>query len=222
MKIVAILNGVREDEIASIMGVRPKYIAEICQSLIKDGYLIGSARSGGYALKREAANELWKLAKARRTVYGDEISERLLISPELASGLCQSLMKEGYLVRTPKGGYLLKKDLDMALKTIRDKKKVTSEEVAGELGISAKYAALLCQCLVQDCSVLKTAQGKYIPAEKDASRLLKLIKKVGCAHKAMIACKMRIAPGYTSLLCSSLVKDGYLRTSPDGEYYYPM
>lgn len=219
LKIISLCKGINKDEIAAVLGVSPQYIAEICQSLAEEGYLMNSIRAGGYALETEADNELKSLARTRRIVYEDEISHRLSISSELTPKICQSLVMENFLVKTVKGGYVLKDDLDLLLKTIRENQEVTIEEIAKQMNISPKYAALLCQYWLKTFSVLKTHSGKYIPASKDAYRLLKIIDKYACLNKAAIIKKMQIGPGYAEMLCNSLVKEGYLRISLDGEYF---
>ena len=219
LKIISLCKGINKDEISAVLGVSPQYIAEICQSLAEEGYLMNSIRAGGYALKTEAKNELKDFARTRRVVYKDEISRRFSIPAEFTSRICQSLVDEKFLVKTGKGGYVLKEDLDFVLKTIRDKKEATKEEIAQQINISPLYAALLCQYWLKNLSVLKTHSGKYIPASKDVSRLLKIIDKYACLNKAAIIKKMQIGPGYVEMLCNSLVKDGYLRVSLDGEYF---
>lgn len=219
LRIISLCKGINKEEIAAILRVRPQYIAEICQFLAKKGYIMNSIRTGGYALKSEAKYEIKDLTRNRRVVYEGEISQRLLISPELTSGVCQRLVDENFLVKTAKCGYVLKEDLDLVLKTIRDKKEVTKEEIAKQINISPRYAALLCQYLLKNFSVLKTHSGKCTPASKDVSLLLEIINKYARLNKAAIIHKMRIGPGYAEILCNSLVKEGYLKVSPDGEYF---
>jgi len=219
LKITSLCKGINEDEIAVVLGVSPQYIAEICQFLVKEGYLMNSIRTGGYALKEEAENELKDLARILRVVYEDEISRRLSISPESTSAICQSLVEENFLIKTAKGGYVLKEDMDFVLKTIMDKKEVIFEDIARKLKISPQYAALLCQDLLKNFSILKTTSGKYITASKDVSHLLRIIDKYGCLNKAAIIHKMQIGPGYAKILCNSLVREGYLNSSLDGDYF---
>lgn len=219
LKIISLCRGINKDEMAAILGVSPQYIVDICQYLAKEGYLMDSIRAGGYVLEGEAKNEIKNLARTRRVVYEDEVCQRLSISDKLTSKICQSLVKENFLVKTAKGGYILKEALDLVLKTIRDKKEVTSEEIAQHLKIPPRFGALLCRYWVKNFSVLKTQAGKYIPASKDASCLLKIIDKHACLNKIAIIKKMRIGPGYAEMLCNSLVKQGYLKASQDGEYF---
>ncbi len=219
LKIISLFKGINKDEISAVLGVSPQYIAEICQHLAKEGYLMASTRARGYVLKGEAKNEIKYLVKGRKVVYEDEIYQRLSISSELTSKICQTLVKENFLVTTAKGGYVLKEDLDLVLKTIRDQKETTSEDIAQKIKISPQYAALLCRYWLKNFSILKTRSGKYIPASKDASHLLKIIKKYACLNKTAIIKKMRIGPGYADMLCNSLVKQGYLKVSIDGEYF---
>ena len=219
LKIISLCKGINEDEIAVVLGVSPHYIAEICQSLAKEGYLINSNRTGGYALEDEAENELKDLARTLRVVYEDEISRRFSISAELTSEICQSLVEENILIKTTKGGYALKEDMDFVLKTIKDKKEVIFEDIARKLKISPQYAALLCQDLLKNFSILKTTSGKYITASKDVSHILRIIDRYGYLNKAAIIHKMRIGPGYAKILCNSLVKEGYLRVSAEEEYF---
>lgn len=221
LKIISLCKGINKEEIAAILGVRPQYIAEICQFLVRDGYLMNSIRTGGYALKIEAKNELKDLARNSRVVYEGEISQRLSISAELTSEICQSLAHENFLVKTAKSGYVLKEDLNLVLKTIRDNKELTGEEIAQHLNISSRYTALLCQYWIKNFSVLKNQSGKYIQASKDVFHLLKIIDKYGHLNKKAIIHKMQIGPGYAEILCNSLVKEGYLEGSPEEEYFLP-
>ena len=219
LKIISLCKGIKKDEIAAVLGVSPQYIVEICQFLATEGYVMNSIRTGGYALKSEAKNELKNLARNRRVLYEDEMSQRLSISAELTSKICQGLVEENLLVKTAKGGYVLKEDLDLVLKTIRDKKEAASEEIAQQLNISPLYAALLCQYWLKNFSLLKTDSGKYVPASKDVFHLLEIIDKYGRLNRAGVIRKMQIGPGYAEILCNSLVKKGYLKSSLDGEYF---
>ena len=219
LKIISLCKGINKNEISAVLGVSPQYIAEISKFLEKEGYIMNSIRAGGYALKGEAKNELRDLARNRRIVYEDEICRRFSISDELTSEVCQSLVDENFLVKTGKGGYVLKEDLELVLKIIRDKKEATKEEIAQQINISPLYAALLCQYWIKNFSVLKTHSGKCTPASKDVSLLLEIINKYSRLNKAAITKKMRIGPGYAEILCNSLAKDGYLRVSLDGEYF---
>ena len=221
LKIISMCKGINKDEIAAVLGVSPQYIAEICQFLAKEGYLMNSIYAGGYALKGEAENELKDLARNCRVVYKDEICQRLSISSELTSKICQTLVKENFLVRTAKGGYVLKEDLDLVLKTIRDEREVTNEEIAEKIKISPRYAALLCRYWLKNFSVLKTRSGKYIPASKDISHILKIIDRYGRLTKTAIFRKMRIGPGYAEILCNTMVEGGYLEGSEEEEYFLP-
>jgi len=221
LKIISLCKGINKDEIAAILGVSLQYIAEICQLLAKEGYLMNSIRAGGYALESDAENELINLARTRRVVYENEISQRLSISSELTSKICQSLVEKNFLVNTAKRGYVLKEDLDLVLKIIRDKKEITSEEMAQKIKVSPRYAALLCRYWMKNFSVLKTHSGKYIPASKDASRLLKIIDRYDRLDETAIFRKMQIGPGYAEILCNTLVEEGYLEDSPEGEYFLP-
>lgn len=219
LKIISLCKGINKDEIAAVLGVSSQYIAEICQFLAEEGYLMNSIRAGGYALEGEAENELKNLARTSRLFYEDEISQRLSIPAELTSKICQSMVEESYLVKTAKGGYVLKEDLDLVLKNIRHKKEATSEEIAQQIKISPRYSDLLCQYWLKNFYVLKTHSGKYIPASKDVSRLLRVINRYACVNKEAVIKKMGIGPGYAEMLCNSLVKEGYLKVSLDGEYF---
>ncbi|ODS33501.1 MAG: MarR family protein [Candidatus Scalindua rubra] len=219
-KIIEHLEGIKEQEIASFLTIPDRYAGEICDTLLKDGHIVRSAR-GGYAVKRDLPKEIMDLVRMRRVVYVDEISRELSISPEAALGLASGLVEAGFLIRTSKGGYLFKNDREIILMTIKRLKDVIPEEIAKELKIPEKYTTLLCQILEDEFLILKTKMGKYIPAENRITKLLKLIRKSGLATADTVGRNVGITPAYAGLLCDSLVKDGYLRKtkSEAGEVY---
>ena len=210
LQIIGILKGIKAEEIASILEVSPKYINEICQSLLIKGHIINAA-SRGYALAKEMKTEVLRLIQKLRLVYEEEISKRLLIPSKSAAQICEDLSKEGYLSRTSRGGYILKKDKELALNVVRELKKANSQEVAEDLGISSQHAEFLCRSLMEDFLLSKSREGKYLPVGKDVTRVLKLVKEYGWAPLSKIIYQMRITPAYADLLCRSLAKQGYLK-----------
>jgi len=211
LTIIGILKGIRTEELASIMIVPSKYIEDVCQSLLKQGLIIRAPNRDGFTLKGQARNELLELIKDLRVAYIEEISKRMAISPELASYLCESLLKEGYLHRTPREGYMLKEDRDRVLQMIRRSKTVTAEGIANHLGLANGYVKVLCKSLMDDYFIFETSKGRYAPTEKDATKLLRLAREYGWAPIGRIVCKMKITPAYARLLCGSLAEKGYLK-----------
>lgn len=210
LQIIGILKGIKAEEIASVLQVSPQYINEICQSLLSEGHIMNTA-SRGYTLAKEMRTEVLRLIEKLRLVYEKEISKRLLIPEESVAQICEDLLEEGYLSRTPRGGYILKKDKELALKTVRKLKGATPEEVGKNLGISPQHAEFLCNSLTEDFLLLKSPEGKYLPAERDVMRVLRLIREYGWAPLGRIVYQMKITSAYADLLCRSLVKEGYLK-----------
>lgn len=210
LEIIGILKSIKAEEIASILQVSPKYINEICQSLLGEGHIMNTA-SQGYALAKEMKTEVLRLIEKLRLVYEEEISKRLSIPEESAAQVCEDLLKEGYLSRTPREGYILKKDKELVLNFVRKSKGVSSQEVAEDLGISPQHADFLCGSLAEDFLLLKSLEGKYLPAGKDVTRVLRLVREYGWAPLSKIIYQMRITPAYGDLLCRSLAKHGYLK-----------
>ena len=211
LKIAGILKGIKAEELASIMMVPTKYIDEICQSLLKDEVIIKSAGRDGFALKSEVMNEATRLIRSLRIVYAKEISERLAIPLELAEYICETLLKEGLLHKTPRGGYLLKEDREAVLKTIKELREAKAEDISKKLGLTIKHIGLLCKSLADDYSILRNSKGKFISAEKDVTRLLRLVKEYGWIPIGRIVYKMKITPAYADVLCKDLVKERYLK-----------
>ena len=217
LQIIGILKGIKAEEIASILQVSPKYINEICQSLLSEGHIMNTA-SRGYTLARDMRTEVLRLIEKLRLVYEKEISKRLLIPEESVAQICEDLLEEGYLSRTPRGGYILKKDKELALKTVRKLKGATPEEVGRSLGISPQHADFLCRSLAEDFLLLKSPEGKYLPTERDVTRVLRLVKEYGWAPLGKIIHQMKITSAYADLLCCSLVKQGYLKKAHQQTY----
>lgn len=210
LQIVGIWKDIKAEDIASILQVSPQYIKKICESLLSKGHIMNTA-SRGYTLAREMRTEVLRLIEKLRLVYEEEMSKRLLIPEESVAQICEDLLKEGYLSRTPRGGYILKKDKQLALKTVRKLKGATPEEVGKSLGISPQHADFLCRSLAEDFLLLKSPEGKYLPAERDVTRVLRSVKEYGWAPLGRIVYQMKITPAYADLLCRSLVKQGYLK-----------
>ena len=218
LKIISILKGIKAEELAAIMMVPTKYIDEICQSLLKDGVIIKSADRDGFVLKHEVGDELTRLIKTLRVVYAEEISERLKIPAELAKYICESLLKEEFLYRTPRGGYLLKEDRETVLKMIRESKEIKAEDISKKLGLAIKHVELLCKSLIDDYSILKNSKGKFVLPEKDETRLLRIAAEFGWVPINRIVYKMKITPAYAELLCRSLAEKGYLKKAHSEAY----
>ena len=218
LKIIGILKGIKAEELAAIMMVPTKYIDETCQSLLRDEVIIKSAERDGFALKGEVRNEATRLIKSLRVVYAEEISERLAIPLELAEYMCESLSKEGLLHKTPRGGYLLKEDRETVLKTIRELKEVKVEDIGKKMGLTIKHVELLCKSLMDDYSIFKTPKGKFVAAERDVTRLLRLVREYGWAPIGRIVYKMKITRAYADLLCRNLAKQGYLKKAHPEAY----
>ncbi|MBU4349696.1 hypothetical protein KJ599_05180 [bacterium] len=211
LKIIGILKGIKAEELAAIMMVPTKYIDEVCQSLLEDGVIIKSAERDGFVLKYEVRDEATKLIESLRVVYAEEISEKLVIPLELAKYICESSLKDGFLYRTPRGGYLLEEDRKVVLKTIREFKEVKINDISKKLGLTIKHVKLLCKSLMDDYSILKNSKGKFILAEKDETRLLRIVREYGWAPIGRIVHKMKITSAYADLLCRSLAEKGYLK-----------
>ena len=217
LRIIAILKGIKAEELASIMMVPTKYVDEICQSLLKDQLIIKSAGRDGFTLKCEVGNEVTSLIESSRVVYAKEISERLAIPLELAEYMCEVLLEEGLLHKTPRGGYLLKRDREAVLRTIKELKTATSEKISKQLGLTPKYVEVLCKSLMDDYSI-KNSKGKFVPAEKDETRLLRLAREYGWVPINRIVHKMKITSAYAEVLCRSLTKQGYLKEAHPEAY----
>ncbi|MDA2929114.1 hypothetical protein MYX84_04050 [Acidobacteria bacterium AH-259-O06] len=218
LRVIARLSEVKVDEMASLLLVPTRYAEELCQKLVKDGYITKSAR-GGYTLKENLSEEILEFVKLRQVIYRDEVCKQFMISPEEATRLCEALVEAGHLIKTSRGGYLLKKDKDLALTTIqRLNKETTKEEVGERLGVPASYAGLLCDLLAREYAILRTPKGTYRPAEKDQSRVLRIVREHGQAPIGGIVHKMKITPAYAELLCSNLVKQDYLKKVPKEAY----
>lgn len=218
LKVIGILKGIKAEELASIMMVPTKYIDEVCQSLLKDEVIIKSAGRDGFVLKSEVMDEVTRLIESLRVTYAEEISERLAIPPELAKYLCENLLKEGFLHRTPRGGYLLKEDREAVLKTIVELKEANTEDISKKLGLTIKHVELLCNSLMDDYSILTDSNAKFAPAEKDETRLLRIVKEYGWAPIGRIVYLMRITSAYAELLCRSLQELGYLKKAHPEAY----
>ena len=216
LTIIGILKGIRTEELASIMIVPSKYIEEVCQSLLDDELITRTPHRGGFALKPEARNEVLELIADLKVAYIGEIGNRLAISPEAASHLCASLLREGLLHKTSRGGYVLEEDRERVLRVIRQAGRTTAEEIGKKMHVSEAYAELLCKSLTADCFILQTSNGEYVPSEKDVSSLLRLVRKDECVSIGRIAHQMGITSAYARLLCSSLIKQGYLRRTHQG------
>ena len=210
LQIIAIWKDIKAEDIASILQVSPKYINEICEPLLSEGHIMNIS-SRGYTLARDMRTEVLRLIEKLGLVYEEEISKRLLIPEESVAQICEDLLEEGYLSRTPRGGYILKKDKELALKTVRKLKGATPEEVGKSLGISSQHAEFLCRSLREDFLLLKSPEGKYLPAERDVTRVLRLIREHGWAPLGKIIHQMKITSAYADLLCRSLTKEGYLK-----------
>jgi len=215
-KIIEHLEGIKEDQIASLLTVSRKYVREICDTLLKEGHIVRSA-SGGYAPKTDLPKEIMNLIGMRRVAYIDEISKEFSISPEAALDLASGLVEAGFLVRTSKGGYLFKNDREIILMTIKRLKEVAVGELAKELKISEKYVTLLCNILQDEYLILKTKKGKFTHASARITKLFKLIKRLGFASADSVARNIGLAPAYAKLFCDSLVKDGYLQKTESEE-----
>ena len=63
LTIIGLLQGIRTEELASIMIVPPEYIEEVCQSLLDDDLIIRTPYRAGFALKGQARNELLETVK---------------------------------------------------------------------------------------------------------------------------------------------------------------
>jgi len=209
--IIGVLKGIRAKEIASIMIVRARYVDELCETLLKDRAIIKITRREGFAHRSEARNEVLDLIRGLKVAYIGEISSGLAISAEMASELSESLLSEGLLHKTPRGGYILKEDREKALRVIRQAGRITVVEIGKKMDVSEAYAELLCKSLTADYSVLQRSSREYVPAEKDVSSLLRLARKDACVSIGRIAQQMGITSAYARLLCSSLMKQGYLR-----------
>lgn len=213
LQIIGIWKGVKTEDIALMLQVSPKYVNEICQPLLSEGYIMTT--SWGYVLatqmKTQMRTEVLRLIEKLRLVYEEEISKRLSIPEESAAQICEDLLKEGYFSRTPRGGYILKKDKELALKTVRKSKEASSQEVAENLEISPQHANFLCGSLTEDFLLLKSPEGKYLPAEREVTRVLRLVKESGRTPLGKIVYRMKITPAYADLLCRSLIKKGYLK-----------
>lgn len=210
LKSIGIWKGIKEEDIALVLQVPLRYINEICQSLLSEGYIMNTV-SQGYALAIEIRIEVLRLIEKLRLVYEEEMSKRLSIPEESAAQICEDLLKEGYLSRTPRGGYILKKDKELALNVVKKLKEASFQKVAQNLKISPQHAEFLCGSLAEDFLLLKSPEGKYLPPERDVTRVLKLVKEYGWAPINRIVYKMKITPAYADLLCRSLVKQGYLK-----------
>lgn len=219
-RIIECLEGIKQDQIASLLIIPAEYVKEICDILLKEGHIVMSA-NGGYAAKRDLPKEIMNLIGMRRVVYVDEISRELSISPELSLELASGLIGAGFLIRTSKGGYLFKNDREIVLMTIKRLKEATPEVLAKELKIPEKYATLLCNILKDEFLILNTTKDRFIPAESRITRLFKLIRRLGLSTADTAGRKIGITPAYAKVFCNSLVKDGYLRKtkSEAGEVY---
>ena len=218
LRVIARLGRVKSDEIASMLLVPARYAEEVCQELVKDGYIRKSAQ-GGYTLKENLRGEILEFVELRQVINTDEVSEQFTISPEEATRLCESLVETGHLIKTKGGGYLPKKDKDLALTTIqRLKRETTKKEMGERLGVPASYAGQLCDLLAEEYSILRTPKGTYRPAEKDETRFLRIVRDYGRADIGRIVYKMKIAPAYAGLLCTDLVKHGYLEKVSEEAY----
>ncbi len=218
LKIIGLLKGIKAEELASIMMVPTKYTDEICQSLLKDELIIKSAGRDGFALKCEVTNEVTRLIRSLRIVYAEEISKRLAIPLELAKYVCEVLLEEGLLHKTRLGGYLLKENREAVLKAIKELKTATAKEISKKLDFAPKYVEVLCKSLMEDYLILKKCAGRFIPVEKDVTRLLRLVAEFGWTPINRIVHKMKITQAYAELLCRSLAEKGYLKKAHPQAY----
>lgn len=207
------------DEIARRLVLPPERVAGICRSLSQGGYLIRSADEQGYAAAGEQEQEVLNLAGALRVFTEADISKKLEFSQEHAAELCRSLNR--MLVRAPEGKYVLQKDLDAALAALTGGNGLDSEQLAARLGISASHAALLCRCLVERGSALESPRGGYVVPEGDLLRLVAWVNNHGEVLQAAIGTRLGLGPDYAKSLCSKAIEEGYLRSSPEGDYLYP-
>lgn len=218
LNIISILKGIKPDELAAVMMVPREYMDEVCQGLLTDEVIMKSAKRDGLALKAEARTEVLELINTLRIGYIEEISKRLAISEEFASYLCQNMVEDGILYKSPQGGYLLREDREAVFKTIKELKKATAAQISKKLDMTPKHAKLLCKSLEDDYSVMKTSKGEYTPAERDVTRVLRLIKEYGWAPIGRITRLMKITPAYADLLCRSLAEQGYLKKAHPEAY----
>ena len=218
LKIIGILKGIKAEELASIMMVPTKYIDEVCQSLLRDEVIIKSAERDGFALKCDLRNELTRLSKSLRVVYAEEISKELMIPLELAKYMCESLLEEGLLHKTTRGGYILKEDREAVLKTIGELKEAKAEDISKKLGLTIKHVEILCKFLMDDYSILKNSKGKFVPTERDVTRLMRLVAEYGWIPIGRIVHLMKITSAYADLLCRSLAEQGYLKKAHSEAY----
>lgn len=220
LRIIVELYEADKEAISKRLVIPSEYAGFVCDSLVEEGFLIKTAR-GRYAprIGEEVIQQILEIIKELKEANKKAIGERIGIAADEIADICDLLVRDGYLVKTPRETYMpAKEEKQQVLEVLKELKEADKETIAEKMGISSEYAGLLCDHLVEKEKLIKTPQKKYAFAERDTLRVLSLIRNLKEASKEMVSRKMAVTSGYTSLLCDSLVKDGYLVKTPQQKY----
>ncbi|MFQ5901644.1 MAG: hypothetical protein ACE5IH_08820 [Thermodesulfobacteriota bacterium] len=153
-----------------------------------------------------------------REANREEVGRRMTVSAEYAGSLCDSLVEEGYLIRTVQGGYTIReREKEELIAFVRDLKTADEEEIGRKMRISPEHAGLLCEALVKDELLIKAPKGGYV-LEEEGRQVLKVVKEFKEADEEEIGRRMGVSSEHAGLLCETLVKEEQLIRTPKGKY----
>ncbi len=146
LRIIKELYEADRDAISSRLVISSEYAGFLCDSLVKEGFLIRTAL-GKYVprIKGEERQQTLEIIKELKEADKEAISDRIGISPTEAARICDRLVRDSHLVKTPRETYMpAREEKRQVLEILKALTEADEEAIGKEMGISSEYAGLLC------------------------------------------------------------------------------
>ena len=144
----------------------------------------------------------------------DQIASLLILPAKYVKEICDTLLKEGHIVRSAGGGYAARRDLpEELMDLIGIRRVVYVDEISRELSIPPEAALELASGLVEAGFLIRTSKGGYL-FKNDREIVLLTIKRLKEATPEELAKELVIPEKYAVLLCN-ILKDEFLILSAE-------
>ena len=169
---------------------------------------------------RGVAAQVLKLVRDAEGMNDADIARHLVIPPEHAAKICQSLEEDGYLMKSAEpGGHVPREQDHMEVLRLAAKLRCfQAAEIAETLHLSAARAAAVCDKL--GLQLVKAAKGDYVLRE-DLEKTLQTVKEAGTLTPEQLATRLDISANHAELLCQVLAERFALLGTPQRGYRVP-
>lgn len=189
------------------------------KSLVSTTRMIRKAWAGNRGRRGGIQFQALKIIAFHRGAKADEIASLLLVPTRYAEELCETLAKDGEIIRLVGGGYTLKENVtEEILEFVKLQKVIYADEACKQFMMSPEEVTSVCEALVESGQFTKTNQGGYF-LKKDKGLALSEIRRLNKeTTEDEVEKHLGVPASYAGLLCDTLAEEYTILRTPKGKF----